>query len=54
MGIKQYNEKCKSIVMKYSTEWEYVVNRYGRWIDFKNDYKTMDLNFMESVWYVFK
>lgn len=40
--------------MKYSKEWEHVVNRFGRWIDFQNDYKTMDLNFMESVWYVFK
>ncbi len=40
--------------MRYSGQWEYVVNRFGRWIDFKNDYKTMDLNFMESVWHVFK
>lgn len=40
--------------MKYSNEWEYVIGRFGRWIDFKNDYKTMDLKFMESVWAVFK
>jgi isoleucyl-tRNA synthetase len=40
--------------MRYSAEWEDVVNRFGRWIDFKNDYKTLDLNFMESVWHVFK
>ena len=40
--------------MKYSSEWEIIVSRLGRWIDFKNDYKTMDLSFMESVWYVFK
>lgn len=40
--------------MKYSQEWESVINRFGRWIDFKNDYKTLDIKFMESVWYVFK
>jgi isoleucyl-tRNA synthetase len=54
VGIKQYNDWCRSIVMKYSGEWEQVVTRLGRWIDFKNDYKTMDLKFMESVWAVFK
>lgn len=52
-GIGNYNEECRKVVMKYSTEWEQVVTRLGRWIDFKNDYKTMDLNFMESVWWVF-
>lgn len=40
--------------MRYSQEWEHVVTRFGRWIDFRNDYKTLDLNFMESVWHVFK
>ena len=40
--------------MRYSQRWEDVVNRFGRWIDFENDYKTMDTSFMESVWYVFK
>ncbi|EGC32927.1 isoleucyl-tRNA synthetase [Dictyostelium purpureum] len=54
MGIPAYNAHCRSIVMKYSTEWEVVVNRIGRWIDMKNNYKTMDPNFMESVWWVFK
>ncbi len=54
MGIDKYNAECRQIVMKYSSEWETVVNRYGRWIDFKNDYKTLDRNFMESVWYVFQ
>jgi len=53
-GIKAYNDKCRSIVMKYSQEWRRYVTRFGRWIDFDNDYKTMDLNFMESVWWVFK
>jgi len=53
MGIPKYNAECRSIVMKYSGEWERIVTRLGRWIDFKNDYKTLDKNFMESVWWVF-
>eukprot|EP01114_Cavostelium_apophysatum_P008374 TRINITY_DN2080_c0_g1_i1.p1 TRINITY_DN2080_c0_g1~~TRINITY_DN2080_c0_g1_i1.p1 ORF type:complete len:1229 (-),score=422.42 TRINITY_DN2080_c0_g1_i1:80-3766(-) len=54
MGIPKYNAACRAIVMRYSSEWERVVKRLGRWIDFKNDYKTLDLSFMESVWWVFK
>ena len=54
MGIAAYNEECRSIVTTYTGEWETVVNRLGRWIDFKNDYKTMEPWFMESVWWVFK
>ncbi|KAF7822569.1 isoleucine--tRNA ligase, cytoplasmic [Senna tora] len=53
LGIDKYNEECRSIVTRYVEEWEKVITRTGRWIDFKNDYKTMDLNFMESVWWVF-
>ncbi|KAG5547967.1 hypothetical protein RHGRI_013605 [Rhododendron griersonianum] len=53
MGIGNYNDECRSIVTRYVGEWEKVVARTGRWIDFKNDYKTMDLKFMESVWWVF-
>ena len=53
LGIGVYNEECRSIVTRYVEEWENVITRTGRWIDFKNDYKTMDLNFMESVWWVF-
>ncbi|VEV58567.1 isoleucine--tRNA ligase, putative [Plasmodium vinckei vinckei] len=53
MGIDAYNEKCRSIVLKYSNEWVNTVERIGRWIDFENDYKTMDKNFMESVWWIF-
>ncbi|XP_057456760.1 isoleucine--tRNA ligase, cytoplasmic [Lotus japonicus] len=53
LGIGNYNEECRSIVTRYVSEWEAVITRTGRWIDFKNDYKTMDLNFMESVWWVF-
>ncbi|KDP34784.1 hypothetical protein JCGZ_10564 [Jatropha curcas] len=53
MGIDKYNEECRSIVTRYVEEWEKVITRTGRWIDFRNDYKTMDMNFMESVWWVF-
>ncbi|KAG0483871.1 hypothetical protein HPP92_011955 [Vanilla planifolia] len=53
MGIDRYNEECRSIVTTYVKEWEEVVNRTGRWIDFRNDYKTMDPQFMEVIWWVF-
>jgi len=54
MGIENYNAECRSIVTRYTKEWERTVTRLGRWIDFKNDYKTLDPSFMESVWWVFK
>lgn len=53
-GIDKYNEECRSIVMKYVGEWKNFVNRIGRWVDFDNSYKTMDRDFMESVWWVVK
>uniref|UniRef100_A0A8B9HXZ5 isoleucine--tRNA ligase n=1 Tax=Astyanax mexicanus TaxID=7994 RepID=A0A8B9HXZ5_ASTMX len=53
MGIEEYNKQCRSIVMRYSREWE-SVTRMGRWIDFKHDYKTLYPWFMETVWWVFK
>ena len=53
-GIDNFNEACRSIVLRYTTEWEQVVNRMGRWVDFKNGYRTMDRNYMESIWWVFK
>jgi len=54
MGIDKYNEECRSIVQRYTAEWREIVERFGRWVDFDNDYKTMDLSFMESCWWVFK
>ena len=54
IGIPEYNKKCRAIVMRYSEQWRQIVTRLGRWIDFDDDYKTMDLSFMESVWWVFK
>lgn len=53
-GIANYNAECRKIVMRYAKEWEYVVTRLGRWIDFTDDYKTLDPSFMESIWWVFK
>ncbi|EMR71230.1 putative isoleucyl-trna synthetase protein [Eutypa lata UCREL1] len=54
MGVEWYNEECRAIVMTYAQEWRSTIERLGRWIDFDNDYKTMDVNFMESCWWVFK
>ena len=53
LGIEKYNNECRKIVQRYTSEWEKTITRLGRWVDFKNDYKTMDLSFMESVWWVF-
>lgn len=52
-GIANYNEACREIVMTYAGEWEKIMNRFGRWVDFKDDYKTMDVDFMSKVWNVF-
>jgi isoleucyl-tRNA synthetase len=54
MGIDKYNAACRAIVTRYCAEWETTVTRLGRWIDFKNDYRTMEPWYMESVWWVFK
>ncbi len=53
-GIDVFNETCRSLVLRYVAEWRKTVTRMGRWVDFDNDYKTMDPSFMESVWWVFK
>ncbi|KAL7302997.1 hypothetical protein TKK_0004222 [Trichogramma kaykai] len=54
MGIANYNKECRNIVMRYANEWETIVKRLGRWIDFENDYKTLYPWYMESIWWVFK
>lgn len=53
-GIDKFNEHCRSSVLKYTKEWEQTVSRQARWVDFENDYKTMDLSYMESVIWAFK
>ncbi|PJE57525.1 MAG: isoleucine--tRNA ligase [Candidatus Portnoybacteria bacterium CG10_big_fil_rev_8_21_14_0_10_38_18] len=54
VGIEKFNQTCQSKVLIYAQEWKKVVDRLGRWVDMENAYKTMDLSFMESVWWVFK
>lgn len=54
IGIAEYNRMCREVVLTYASEWRKTVGRIGRWIDFDNDYKTMDCTFMESCWWVFK
>lgn len=54
MGLEKFNEVCATSVLKYADEWEAYVNRQARWVDFENGYKTMDIEFMESVMWAFK
>ena len=53
-GVAKFNEACRSIVLRYTEEWEELVDRIGRWVDFDNGYRTMDRDYMESIWWVFK
>lgn len=52
--VHTFNETCRSNVFTYAEEWKKTVERMGRWVDMENDYKTMDTDFMESVWWVYK
>ncbi len=54
IGVDKFNEQCRSMVLKYVSEWRKTVTRMGRWVDFDNDYKTMNPDFMETIWWVFK
>ena len=54
LGIEKYNEECRKIVMTYAEDWKYYTERFGRWIGFENDYRTMYPTFMETCWWVFK
>ncbi|NKY52846.1 isoleucine--tRNA ligase [Nocardia vermiculata] len=54
MGLAEFNAACKSSVLRYTDEWRQYVTRQARWVDFDNDYKTLDLDFMESVMWAFK
>jgi len=53
-GVARFNEHCRSSVMQFRSDWEYYVNRAARWVDFDNDYRTMDLSYMESTMWAFK
>ena len=54
MGVQKFNDFCRSTVLQYVDEWKKVIRRVGRWADMEHSYKTMDRDFMESVWWVFK
>lgn len=54
MGIAAFNDACRESVLRYTDEWQAYVTRQGRWVDFDNDYKTLDLPYMESVIWAFK
>ncbi|MDT0165115.1 isoleucine--tRNA ligase [Actinotalea sp. AC32] len=54
MGIAAFNDACRTSVLRYTDEWRAYVTRQARWVDFDNDYKTLDLSFMESVVWAFK
>jgi isoleucyl-tRNA synthetase len=54
IGVEAFNEKARSMVLKYVNDWEQYIERVGRWVDFKNSYKTMDNTFIESVWWALK
>ena len=53
-GVKKFNDFCKTSVLKYTQDWQSYVTRQARWVDFENDYKTLDKNYTESVLWAFK
>ncbi|MCB9810610.1 MAG: class I tRNA ligase family protein [Candidatus Nomurabacteria bacterium] len=53
-GIKNFNEAAREAVLEYADDWRQIIPRLGRFVDMENDYKTMDSNYTESVWWVFK
>ncbi|MBT0565251.1 isoleucine--tRNA ligase [Williamsia sp. CHRR-6] len=54
MGVEKFNDFCRESVLRYTDEWRAYVTRQARWVDFDNDYKTLDLDYMESVMWAFK
>ncbi|MFC4943499.1 isoleucine--tRNA ligase [Pseudonocardia sp. GCM10023141] len=54
MGVAAFNDACRTSVLRYTDEWQAYVTRQARWVDFENDYKTLDLDYMESVMWAFK
>jgi isoleucyl-tRNA synthetase len=53
-GVAEFNDACRTSVLQYTKDWERYVTRQARWVDFENDYKTLDLPYMESVMWAFK
>ncbi len=54
LGVANFNNACRAAIAEFDSNWEVIIRRIGRWVDFANSYKTMDKNFMESVWWGFK
>ena len=54
IGIEKFNEACRNSVLRYVDEWKKVIPRIGRWVNMDNAYKTMDFDYMESIWWAFK
>jgi isoleucyl-tRNA synthetase len=54
LGIHNFNQACRSEVLRLDKEWERIIGRLGRWVDFEHNYKTMDTTYMESVWWAFQ
>jgi isoleucyl-tRNA synthetase len=53
-GVDRFNEKCRDSVLRYTAEWKESITRMGRWVDFDHGYRTMDKNYMETIWWIFK
>jgi len=53
-GVEKFNDKCRASVFRYTKEWEAMLKRVARWVDFSNSYATLDNDYMESIWGVFK
>jgi len=54
MGVKKFNELCRKQIFTFINEWETIIPRFGRWVDMRNPYKTMDFEYMQSEWWAFK
>ena len=54
IGVKKFNDHCRSKVLTYDKDWRNYISKLGRWVDWKGGYKTMDTNYMESVWWAFQ
>ncbi|MDP3244470.1 MAG: isoleucine--tRNA ligase [bacterium] len=54
IGVEKFNEACRSKVLMYADDWKKFIPRMGRWVDMANAYRTMDVDYMESIWWVFK
>ncbi len=53
-GVFEFNEACRGVVLRFTQEWRQTIRRMGRWVDFDGGYRTMDRDYMESVWWVFR